>query len=481
MKQSPVKRWPQYLAAITATISLAAAGSHIGWTSPTLPILKSPDSHIQITSDDASWIASFFLLGTIPGCILAAFIVDWLGRKKSLLIGGGPLLIGFVLVYVAWNPYVLYASRFISGIGQGVVYVVCPMYIGEIADKEIRGSLGSFIKLMVTFGELYAHAVGPYVTYEKLAGICILIPLLFLVAFVWMPESPYYLLIKNQPDNAMANLKKLKRYATKNELDEELEQMQKTVVRDISNRGSIRDLVGTRGNLRAIVISLGLQLVLQFSGIAAIESYTQEILEEGDSSISAATAVILLSVFQLIAGIGAAILVDKLGRRPLLLGTTFSGGIALAIAGTFYFLKFQQGWNTAGYGWILHSSVIFYELIIALGLNPLSYMMLGELFPTNVKGAAVSLANLWSSFLAFIVSKLYQIISDYCGVYAAFYWFTTSCFLGFVFILFIVPETRGKSLLDIQEELNCKKKNRTQKTNKDAETNKEQIYISTRL
>lgn len=388
-------------------------------------------------------------------------------------------MIGFILVYIAQNPYVLYASRFISGIGQGVVYVICPMYIGEIADKEIRGSLGSFIKLMVTFGELYAHAVGPYVTYKALAGICILIPLLFLVAFARMPESPYYLLIKNEPDNAMANLKKLKRYATQNELDTELEQMQKTVVRDLSNRGNIRDLISTRGNIRAITISLGLQLILQFSGIAAIESYTQEILEEGDASISAATAVILLSVFQLIAGIGAAILVDKLGRRPLLLGTTFLSGIALSIAGTFYFLKFEKGFDTTGYGWILHSSVIFYELIIALGLNPLSYMMLGELFPTNVKGVAVSLANLWSSFLAFIVSKLYQIISDYLGVYAAFTWFAFSCFLGLLFIAFKVPETKGKSLFDIQEELNCNKKNKTQKT--DEEANKEQIYISTRL
>lgn len=464
---------------VAATISLAAAGSHIGWTSPTLPILKSPDFYIQVTSDDASWITSFFLLGSVPGCILAAFIVDWLGRKKSLLIAGGPLLIGFVLIYIAWNPYVLYASRFISGIGTGIVYTVCPMYIGEIADKEIRGSLGSFIKLMVTFGELYAHAIGPYVTYQILAGTCILIPLLFLVTFVWMPESPYYLLMKNEPFAAAANLKMLKRSATENELSEELEQMQKTVVRDLSNRGSIRDLISTRGNVLALIISLGLQMILQFSGLAAIESYTQEILEEGDANISAAEAVILLSVFQLIAGIGAAILVDKLGRRPLLLITTGLAAIALAIAGTFYFLKFQIGLNTMGYGWILHSSVIFYELIIALGLNPLCYMMLGELFATNVKGIAVSLANLWGSFLAFIVSKLYQVISDYCGVYATFSWFVVSCILGIFFILFIVPETKGKSLFDIQQELNCKKmkeKNKMQKT----EANKE-IYISTIL
>lgn len=442
--------------------------------------MKSPESHVPITSDDASWIASFYLLGTIPGCILAAFIVDWLGRKTSLLIAGVPLTVGWFLIIIAWNPYVLYVSRFISGIGQGVVYVICPMYIGEIADKEIRGSLGSFIKLMVTFGELYAHAVGPFVSYECLAYVCLVIPLVFFLTFAWMPESPYFLLMRNQNERAMTSLRKLKRNASEDQLEEELEQMQKTVIRDLSDQGRLWDLFSTPGNRRAVIISFGLQLILQFSGICAIESYTQEILEEGETSLPASITVILLSLLQLVAGVGAAVLVDKLGRRPLLMSTTLLGGISLTVAGTFYLLKTELGINMTGYGWILHASVIFYELIIALGLNPLAYMMLGELFPTNVKGAAVSLANLVSSLLAFIVSKMYQVISDSCGVYAAFGWFSMSCFLGVIFIAFVVPETKGKSLMEIQEELHCQKKRqkKRQKTRQEAK-DAQQIQIST--
>ncbi|XP_011873756.1 PREDICTED: facilitated trehalose transporter Tret1-like [Vollenhovia emeryi] len=456
MEQSRVKRWPQYLAAITATLSLAATGSHIGWTSPTLPTLKSPDSHVPITSDDASWIASFYLLGTIPGCIVAAFIVDRLGRKTSLLVGGVPLTISYILIITAWNPYVLYAARGLGGIGQGIVYVICPMYIGEIADKEIRGTLGSFIKLMVTFGELYAHAIGPFVSYHLLGYTCLLIPLVFFMSFPWMPESPYYLLMKNRQENALSSIKRLKRCVSKEQLETDIEQMQKIVVRDLSDRGRFWDLFGTPGNRRAVIVSIGLQLILQFSGICAIESYTQEILEEGDAGLPASNSVILLSMLQLIAGLGAVVLVDKLGRRPLLITTTLLAGIALTIAGLFYLVKFQFGVDTTGYGWLLHSSVIFYELIIALGLNPLPYMMLGELFPTNVKGAAVSLANTIGSLLAFIVSKMYQVMSDNWGVYTAFAWFAISCYLGVVFIVLMVPETKGKSLLEIQEELNCK-------------------------
>lgn len=442
----------------TATLSMATSGAHIGWTSPILPRLKSPDSQLFITSDDASWIASFVLLGSIPGNILAAFIVDWLGRKICLLLAGIPLTISWILIIVAWDPYVLYVSRFIGGIGLGISYVVCPMYIGEIADKEVRGSLGSFIKLMVTFGELYAHAIGPFVSYNCLAYSCSIILVVFILTFCWMPESPYYLLMRNREVSAMDSLRRLKIYATKDELEEDMEQMQKTVIRDLTDRGHIWDLFYTPGNRKAVLISFGLQLVLQFSGLAAIESYTQEILEEADTGLSAAMAVIILSVLQLVAGVGAAVLVDKLGRRPLLLVTTFLAGLSLTVAGAFYLLKFHMLMDMTGYGWVLHASVIFYELIIALGLNPLSYMMLGELFPTNVKGAAVSIANLWASLLAFVVSKMYQVVSDSCGVYTSFGWFAVSCFLGIIFIGLMVPETKGKSLLEIQEELNCKKK-----------------------
>ncbi|CAL1680150.1 unnamed protein product [Lasius platythorax] len=472
-------RWSQYLAAITATISLATSGSHIGWTSPSLPILKSNSSHVRITSDEASWIVSFYLLGNIPGCILAAFIVNWLGRKMSLLIAGVPLSVGFIMIIIAWNPYVLYASRLISGIGQGVVYVVCPMYIGEIADKEIRGSLGSLIKLMVTFGELYAHAVGPFVSYECLAYICLLLPLIFFLTFPWMPESPYFLLMRNRQNDAIAILKRLKRRISEDQLERDLQEIQKTVARDVRDRGHLGDLFNTPGNRRAIIISFGLQVILQCSGIAAIESYTQEILEEGDGALPAGITVILLSVFQLIAGVAAAILVDKVGRRPLLLSTTFLGGIALTIAGIFYFLKFSCEVNMTGYGWILHSSVIFYELIIALGLNPLPYMMLGELFATNIKGAAVSSTNLMSSLMAFAVSKSYQVISDYYGVYTTFFCFACSCFAGLFFIGLVVPETKGKSLLEIQEEFHCKNKKKTGRESENRERNTEQIQIST--
>ncbi|XP_014215782.1 facilitated trehalose transporter Tret1-like [Copidosoma floridanum] len=465
------KQWPQYLAAIIATLSMAVTGSHIGWTSPILPRLKEPNSTLTVTSNQASWVASLYILGSIPGNFLASFIVDSVGRKISLLISGIPMTIGWILIIFARNPYVLYVSRFISGLGQGIVYVVGPMYLGEIADEKIRGSLGSFIKLMVTFGELYAHAIGPFFSYEVLAYSCIVLPIIFFVTFIWMPESPYYLIIRNRREEVEKSLQWLNRYTCKEDLKNDMDQMEKTVAFNLKNKGHFWDMFSTRGNRRAVLICFGLQVVLQLSGIAAIESYTQEILEGSGSNMSAGTTVIILSVLQLIAGIVAVALVDRVGRRPLLLLTTFLAGVALSISAGFYFLQSNLNYDVKKYGNVLVAAIIGYELIVALGLSPLPYLMLGELFPTNIKGVAVSLVNLWTSLLAFIVSKMHQVISDYCGIYMSFIVYALTCCVGMVFIALVVPETTGKSLLEIQNELNCGSKKIKQKEKQEDQEN----------
>ncbi|KAJ8665402.1 hypothetical protein QAD02_007064 [Eretmocerus hayati] len=462
--RSRMERWPQYLAAITATLSMVTTGCYIGWTSPTLPALKAPGSRLPISSDDASWIASFYLLGSIPGNVIAAFMVDSWGRKASMLVAGLPLSLGWLLVLVARHPYVLYAARFVAGLGQGIVYVVCPMYIGEIADKEIRGRLGSLIKLMVTLGELYAHALGPYVSYEGLAYGCALAPVAFILSFAWMPESPYYLAMRDRRSQALRSLAWLRPTASPSQLDEDLDLTYKSVVSQLSSRVGLGDLFKSRGNRRAALVCFGLQMVLQLSGIAAVESYTQEMLEESGPQgalLPASVAVILLSALQLLAGVGAAALVDRLGRRPLLLWTTLLAGLAHSASAGFCWSKMALGVDAvAGWGSLVLFGVIGYELIIALGLNPLPYMMLGEMFPANVKGCAVSLANVWASLLAFFVSKMYQVVSDRWGVQTSFSWFAFICFFGLVFIVLVVPETKGKSLLEIQFELNCPRSER---------------------
>lgn len=161
---------------------------------------------------------------------------------------------------------------------------------------------------------------------------------------------------------------------------------------------------------------------------------------------------------QMAAGLGATFVVDKAGRKPLLMFTAFFAGMTHLISCLYYFMKSETMADLSSWGMVPVVSVIGYEVVISLGLNPLPYLMLGELFATNVKGAAVGFATAISGILAFAVSKLHQVIADGVGLYMVFIWYGVSCFLGVFFIMFWVPETKGKSLREIQEELNATKK-----------------------
>ncbi|XP_058800064.1 facilitated trehalose transporter Tret1-like [Phymastichus coffea] len=463
MVQAEGGRWPQYAAAIAATLSLAATGAHIGWTSPTLPTLKAlPEGHpLRLSSGQASWIASLYLLGSLPGNALAAPLVDRLGRRRTLLLAGLPLALSWLLLALARRPWLLCAARLLAGLGQGLVYVCCPVYIGEIAEARVRGRLGSLMKLMVSAGELYARALGPYVSYGALAWGCLLLPLGFLLAFGRMPESPYFLLTRARRAEAEHCLRRLRAPGCPAErLQEDLDQLQKAAIRELgARRGGAQLLAALWANRRAALVCLGLQLALQLGGLAAVESYTQEILESGGlaaARLSAPAAVIGLSAVQLLAGLGAAALVDRVGRRPLLLATALLAGLCLGASAAFFLLERRLGPALpARAGLLLVGSVVGYELAVSLGLSPLPYLMLGELFPVDVKGAAVSLANLWASLLAFVVSKMHQVVADAAGIETSFACYAAASFLGLLFIFFCVPETKGKSLLQIQEELRC--------------------------
>lgn len=131
-----------------ATLIAAAAGTTVGWTSPTLPILLDPSSPIPTTPDQSSWIASLMILSSAASPLAAAFLAERLGRKPTLLLAAVPYILGWVLIMEANSVLVIYISRMVSGIGYGLVYTTAPMYLGEIASDKVRGSMATLITVM---------------------------------------------------------------------------------------------------------------------------------------------------------------------------------------------------------------------------------------------------------------------------------------------------------------------------------------------
>lgn len=269
-------KWPQYVAALAATGGALAAGTTLGWTSP-VELRLQEDFDFPISEEQFSWIGSMMNLGAAFVCIPIGILVGIWGRKLSMLSLIIPFTIGWALLIWPNGVEMMYAGRFLVGIAGGAFCVAAPMYTAEIAETQIRGSLGTFFQLMVTVGILFSYAVGAGVNVMVLSIICGIIPLIFGGIFVFMPETPTYLVQKEKTESAIKSFEWLrgKNYDYKTELTDlqnETEHMKQNPV-------SIIECLKRPVTIRALSIGLGLMFFQQMSGINAVIFYSSGIFD----------------------------------------------------------------------------------------------------------------------------------------------------------------------------------------------------------
>ncbi|XP_050093494.1 facilitated trehalose transporter Tret1-like [Anopheles aquasalis] len=438
----------QYLAAFTGTLLMLSVAASYGWTSPTLPKLLADDSPLPVTPDESSWVVSILVLTSIAGPVLSAWLIDKFGRKLTLLLAVLPSIVGWILIGVGESVTVLFISRALSGISYGMAYSSMPLYLGEIASDRIRGSIGTLLTVMAKTGILLEYAIGPYVAYSTLAWISIAFPVTFFALFLWLPESPYYLLGKERTEQAEQNLRWLRRTS---DVQTELAMMQAAVERSKRNRGTFRDLLN-RGNRRSLIIILGLGALQQLCGSQAVIAYSQQIFDQVNIGLKAQESSIIMAVIQLVTAALSSSIVDRIGRRPLLLFSTVGCAIGTFIVGLYFFLD-QQEVDVDGIGWIPLVVIMLYIVCYTIGLATVPFAILGEIFPANVKAVAAAIYTMFAGSVGFGVSKLYQLISDEAGTYVSF-WIFAACSAAFVvFVFALVPETKGKPLDQILIEM----------------------------
>jgi len=172
-----------------------AAGTALAWTSPVLPQLYVATSWLVISEEQGSWVSSLLALGAMLSAVPSGPMADKLGRKKSLLLLTIPFLLSWTIIITASKLWLINVARFIVGIGVGASCVLVPTYISEIAEVSTRGMLGTMFQLFLTIGILLSFVLGAVLTYTVFAIICALIVIGFLAAFLWMPESPVWLVV----------------------------------------------------------------------------------------------------------------------------------------------------------------------------------------------------------------------------------------------------------------------------------------------
>ncbi|XP_032688252.1 facilitated trehalose transporter Tret1-like [Odontomachus brunneus] len=443
------------LVAVIGNIGAMSVGQFFGWASPALPKLSGDGDELpHLSTEQASWVASLLIVGSTGGAIVSKFIVNLIGRKNSMIVTTVPGIIGCLMISFATSPWELYIARFMCGLSLGGTYVASPIYLGEISPANIRGILGSFFTVSVKFGSLVAYSIGPFLSVKNFSLVCIAMPLVFMVTFIWLPESPYYLMRCGNRKKAVKALVELR---GRENVSEEADTIEQAVKIDLLNDTGFREILFVPGNRRALITELGLIILQQLSGSQAFIHYAEAIFDKAQTNLQGKYLTIILGCVQTVFSGVCMLLTDYCGRRMLLMISSIGTGCSTAMAGTYFYLQ-QDHMNTNGLEWLPATGTILYMALYSIGLGTLPFTMLGELFPTNVKVLGGMIVMVICNVCSFIIVKWYPIVAENIGTHVTFWFFTVCSFLAVVFTYTYVPETKGKTLEWIQKELNISKK-----------------------
>lgn len=250
------------------------------------------------------------------------------------------------------------------------------MYTGEIAQKDVRGSLGTYFQLMLTIGILFVYAVGSGASVFVLSLVCGCIPLIFGVIFVFMPESPYYWVSKNQTEKAVSSLKWLR--GNDYDYSSELQDLQSEHQERENSKVSFAVAFARKTSVKALVIMLGLMIFQQMSGVNAVIFYTGFIFDKANTGIQGSLATIIVGVMQVIATFVSSIIVDKLGRRILLLVSVSIMAICTILLGVYFYLSDNDPAKVESHGWLPIVSMCVFIVAFSLGFGPIPWVRHGK-------------------------------------------------------------------------------------------------------
>ena len=447
----------QLLIGIVCNLLIIDSGLHEGWSTPILPKFEQDDP-LRVSADKVVWVVNLLYVGVGLGSIVPYLLMDRIGRKGTLLFATIPKISSWILIGLAATLPQLYIGRILAGIGCGITYAVMPMYLGEVSSKRSRGPLGTLMAVLLNTGMMMAYAIGLWVTRFTMSMIAVSIPIIFLLMFIWMPESSVFLTKKNKLTSAERTLK----WALgKDDVVEELEEIKRIVATedlhgDMTFARSLRETMARRENREAFRIAMIVLSALTLTGAAPLLAYQSFIFEEAGFDISTNVSIVMTGCALVISGTVCVMLVRIIGKRLLLLFAAPICVLSLATLAAFFGLL-SNGHDVSNIRWMPTVFLVIYVLGYGLALNPVPLAYVGEIFHVDVKVPAAIFCSLYYALATTTVVKFYQVLKESQGTYMPITVFTGITFLIWILIYRYVPETEGKTLEEIQIELRGKR------------------------
>ncbi len=420
-------------------------------------------AQFQLTTLQSGWYVGCALVGSISGVIFAGALSDRFGRKRTMILSAVLFTISAFGCAISANMDQLVVYRIIGGIGIGIVSIVCPLYISEVSPASHRGRMVSLYQLAVTVGFLGAYLMNYYLLKQSasfsssiplltlifgteiwrgMLGAETLPALLFFATIFFIPESPRWLIVKRREEHAALIFSKI--YGVSSVVESQINDTRAMLD---SEGKSNRKLLFSPGIFRAVLIGSAIAILGQFMGVNAVLYYGPSIFET--SGLSSGDSLFYQSLIGLVnmgTTVLALLIIDRVGRKKLVY-TGVSGMILSLVMIGLYFLM-GEAWGMSSL--FLLGCFLAYIFFTAGSISAVIFVFLSEMYPTKIRGLAMSIAGLSLWIGTFLIGQLTPWLLENATPAGTFFLFAFMCIPYMLIVWKMMPETAGKSLEEIE-------------------------------
>ncbi|XP_056641224.1 facilitated trehalose transporter Tret1-like [Diorhabda sublineata] len=444
---------------VIGMLTWIVGGAKVVWTSPSLIKLESTDLEINplgrpITSSEVSLLFGIPGMVSLPGSVIFPKLADILGRKICIIVIGFMMMISLLGLAFSNTIVLIILFSTICSISFVGTLGVLPMYLTEICEDHNRAKYGCILSLCIPLGQLYAYVLGPLLLIRDYT-LVIAAPLLpFILFFFYVPESPVYLLSKGRDEECRLALEKLRSNKAKSELEVDYRHMSQSLAPTGESKPFkvLKVFTTKEGRCGLFLSSLGMA-VQTFGGGATLLPLLAPIYENADSNLSGDAIAIIVEAVSILSLILTVFIIEKVGRRPLLIISAIGCGIPLIFMGLFFYFQHVGSHLTQQFHWVPLTSILVYFFMYFLGLGSIPFTMVSLFFNIELRSTGTAIVITFSCLLLTIFQSSFPLLAEAAGTHWCMWCFSILTFIGAVLMYMFLPETTGKSVEEIQKML----------------------------
>lgn len=437
----------------TVALITFSLGAGIGWIGPSIKYFSSSESSFYVSEEEVSWIASIYFFAEFLTPVLAIICSTKVGRKPILTIGAFFATISWAIIAFTRSAIMVIIARTLLGMCAGFHDITWSIYLAEYAEPDNRGVISSGVSIIMVGGILAQTFLSLFLSYEVLA----IIPLtLAVIGFLWcfnMVESPYLLLMHKKETQALKTLTWL-RDASSEEVWEEFNEIMQYTDQEKRNKQSIKLLLGSFSEYRVYLVCVAVFGFIMFNGYMTLITFMGKIMDPYDGIPSGNEMVFFFGLVSFVSIFLSSMIIERVGRKVLLMVGFLSSTVVLWGISFFFYVEQHKPFTISFH--IPQILVLLFAaiaVIFSLTIGSTAYVIRGELFPQRLRVIGSAASTMFNGTIQFVLLRIFIPIWNTFGIYVNFLIYSVFCILISFCIYFLLPETRGKTLVEIQRDI----------------------------